>query len=59
MSTNFYDKTNTRHFKKLKDLAPDQVQAFSEFNEAVFQEGTLSKKEREILAVSIAHVPDG
>lgn len=58
MSNHFYDKTNTRHFKKLKDLAPDQVQAFSEFNEAVFQEGTLSKKEKEILAVSIAHVTE-
>ena len=58
LSNNFYDKTNTRHFNKLKELAPDQVQAFSEFNEAVFQEGALSKREKEIIAVSIAHVTE-
>jgi alkylhydroperoxidase/carboxymuconolactone decarboxylase family protein len=58
MSNSFYDKTNVRHFNKLKDLAPEQVQAFTEFNESVFQEGALSKKEKEIIAVAIAHVTE-
>ncbi|MBS4200356.1 carboxymuconolactone decarboxylase family protein [Bacillus sp. FJAT-49732] len=45
-----------RHLHKLKDLAPEQEQAFTEFNDAVFQEGALTKKEKEIIAVAIAHV---
>lgn len=56
MTSSFYEKTNVRHFQKLKELAPGQVQAFAEFNDAVFQEGALSKKEKEIIAVTIAHV---
>jgi AhpD family alkylhydroperoxidase len=55
MSNSFYAKTNTRHFNKLKELAPEQEQAFTEFNDAVFQEGALSKKEKEIIAVAVAH----
>lgn len=58
MSTNFYDKQNTRHLNKLKDLAPEQFQAFSEFNNAVFQDGALNKKEKEIIAVAITHVTE-
>lgn len=51
-----HDEINAQHFTKIKELAPDQELAFQEFNEAVFQEGTLSKKEKEIIAVAIAHV---
>ncbi len=43
-------------FQRIKELAPDQQQAFQDFNEAVFQDGALSKKEKEIIAVAIAHV---
>lgn len=56
MPNNFYDKTNAQHFSKIKDLAPEQLQAFHDFNEAVFEEGALSKKEKEIVAVAVAHV---
>ncbi|MCQ6280487.1 carboxymuconolactone decarboxylase family protein [Bacillus sp. EB600] len=58
MSNNLYDKANTRHLNKLKDLAPEQVEAFNEFNKAVFLEGALSRKEKEIIAVAIAHVTE-
>jgi AhpD family alkylhydroperoxidase len=58
VSNNFYEKENTRYLNKLKDLAPEQLQAFSEFNRAVFQEGALSKKEKEIIAVAIGHVTE-
>ncbi|EKN66677.1 alkylhydroperoxidase [Neobacillus bataviensis LMG 21833] len=58
MPTNFYEKQNIRHLNKLKDLAPEQSQAFAEFNNAVFQEGALSNKEKEIIAVAITHVTE-
>ncbi|ALX50585.1 alkylhydroperoxidase [Lentibacillus amyloliquefaciens] len=40
----------------MKDLVPDQAQAFADYNAGVFKEGALSKKEKEIIAVSVAHV---
>jgi AhpD family alkylhydroperoxidase len=58
MSNHLYDKANTLHLNKLKDYAPEQVEAFDQFNEAVFQAGALSRKEKEIIAVSIAHVTE-
>ncbi|RDW18089.1 alkylhydroperoxidase [Oceanobacillus arenosus] len=58
MSNNFYEKGHASHLKMVKDLAPEQMKAFSEFDRAVFQEGALTKKEKEIIAVSIAHVTE-
>src|SRR3954454_17619172 len=58
MSTNFYDKSHTRHFNRIAELAPEQAEAFSKFNDAVFQEGALTKKEKEIIAVAITHVTE-
>lgn len=55
MSTSLYQKEHVNHLNQLKELAPDQVQAFSEFNEAVSKEGALTKKEKEIISVAIAH----
>lgn len=55
---NFYQKENLRNLNQVKDLAPEQLQAFSEFNSTVFQEGALSIKEKEIIAVAIAHVTE-
>ena len=56
MSSNLYSKENTKNLAQLKDLAPEQLQAFNEFNVAVFKDGALSKKEKEIIAVAITHV---
>lgn len=47
-----------QQLNQLRHLAPDQLQAFLDFKEAVFTEGALSKKEKEIIAVAIAHVID-
>ncbi|OIK08164.1 alkylhydroperoxidase [Bacillus sp. MUM 116] len=58
MTNSLYDKENLKNLNKLKDLAPVQLQAFTEFNTAVFQEGSLTKKEKEIIAVAIAHVTE-
>ncbi|MEH7274672.1 carboxymuconolactone decarboxylase family protein [Neobacillus vireti] len=58
MTNHLYDKGNLKNLSKLKELAPEQLQAFSEFNTAVMTEGALSKKEKEIIAVAIAHVTE-
>ena len=58
MTKHLYEKENLKNLSKLKELAPEQLQAFSEFNAAVMAEGVLSKKEKEIIAVTIAHVTE-
>lgn len=58
MSNSFYQKENLKNLNRIKDLAPDQLQAFSEFNSAVFKEGALTRKEKEVIAVAIAHVTE-
>lgn len=58
MTNHLYDKGNLKNLSKLKELAPEQLQAFSEFNTAVMTEGALSKKEKEIIAVAIAHLTE-
>ncbi|WP_164670212.1 carboxymuconolactone decarboxylase family protein [Virgibacillus doumboii] len=56
MATNFYEKSHAEHLNKLKELAPDQAQAFSDFGASALSEGALAKKDKEIIAVAVAHV---
>jgi AhpD family alkylhydroperoxidase len=58
MSDYYYQKDIGANIKEVKELAPEQYQAFTEFNAAVFQEGALTKKEKEIIAVAISHVTE-
>jgi len=41
---------------KRRDLAPDADAAFHAFSKAVFQEGALPAKMKQIIAVAVAHV---
>ncbi len=56
MSNSLYTKENLENLQQLKELVPEQTKAFSEFNSEVFKDGALSKKEKEIIAVAVAHV---
>ncbi|SOC40723.1 carboxymuconolactone decarboxylase family protein [Ureibacillus acetophenoni] len=58
MSENYYDKSASKNIFQLKELAPDQLKAFQQFDAAVLKAGALSKKEKEIIAVAIAHVTE-
>ncbi|WP_174615803.1 carboxymuconolactone decarboxylase family protein [Virgibacillus ihumii] len=58
MADSFYDKSQAKNLNKVKDFAPEQAKAFSEFDAGVFKEGALTKKEKEIIAVAIAHVTE-
>lgn len=39
-----------------KELAPDQHDAFRAFSKAVFAEGALGEKTKQLIAVAVAHV---
>lgn len=56
MTSNLYSKENTQNLTQLNNLASEQLKAFNDFNVAVFKEGALSKKDKEIIAVAITHV---
>jgi len=59
MSTNNQDifpPATPEMSKKRADLAPDQVKAFRNFSKAVFQEGALDEKTKQLIAVAVAHV---
>ncbi|MBT2735692.1 carboxymuconolactone decarboxylase family protein [Bacillus sp. ISL-7] len=58
MKNNLYEKGILKNLSKLKELAPEQLETFSDFNTAVMTDGALSKKEKEIIAVAIAHVTE-
>ena len=42
--------------RKRRDLAPDQQAAFDAFDKAVFADGALPAKVKQIIAVAVAHV---
>jgi AhpD family alkylhydroperoxidase len=42
--------------RKRRDLAPDQQAAFEAFGKAVFADGVLPAKIKQIIAVAVAHV---
>jgi AhpD family alkylhydroperoxidase len=42
--------------RRRRDMAPAQQAAFDAFGKAVFAEGTLSAKMKQIIAVAVAHV---
>jgi AhpD family alkylhydroperoxidase len=42
--------------KKRKELTPDASKAFQAFSQAVFADGTLDAKTKQLIAVAVAHV---
>jgi len=56
LAGSFYETGHMQHLGRLKDLAPDQTKAFATFNNGVFKDGALTKKDKEIIAVAVAHV---
>jgi len=49
-----YDMANMKKLKTMKELAPDAMNAFNAFNAAIFKEGALSVKVKELIAVAVA-----
>lgn len=49
-----YDMKNMAKLKVLKELAPDAVQAYFSLNAAVFKDGAIPVKYKELMAVALA-----
>ncbi len=49
-----YDPAQLKKMKALRELAPDGMAAFDALNTAVFKDGALSLKVKELIAVAVA-----
>ena len=49
-----YDPANLKKLKAMKELAPEPMAAFDALNAAVFKDGALSVKVKELIAVAVA-----
>lgn len=56
MSDHFYEADNRKGLRKLRDLRPNLFKAFLEFDTKVFEDGALSAKTKELIAIATAHV---
>ncbi len=56
MTEAVYHPTNAALAARRKELAPATHQAFEEFSRAVFADGALDRKTKQLIAVAVAHV---
>ena len=56
MTDSVYPQATPDLARKRRDLAPDQQAAFEAFGKAVFANGALPTKIKQIVAVAVAHV---
>lgn len=56
MGEHFYHSDDLKRLRKLRDLKPDLFKSFVEFDTKVFEEGALSTKTKELIAVATAHI---
>jgi AhpD family alkylhydroperoxidase len=56
MSESIYPKPTRAIADKRKALAPEVDAAFRQFSDAVFRDGALSRKTKQLIAVAVAHV---
>jgi AhpD family alkylhydroperoxidase len=54
--TDLYPKATRELARARRDLAPGPAGAFHDFSQAVFADGALSTKTKNIIAVAVAHV---
>ena len=51
-----YPPSNSEVASKRKELAPEPLVAFKAFSRAVFADGALNAKTKQLIAVAVAHV---
>lgn len=56
MNEDLYPKPTKALAEKRRSLAPEAEAAFRRFSEAVFREGALPPKTKQLIAVAVAHV---
>ncbi len=55
MGDQFYKKEDIRKINVLAQLVPETMQALVEMNDKIFQDGALSTKTKELIAIAVAH----
>ncbi|MBS1579337.1 MAG: carboxymuconolactone decarboxylase family protein [Bacteroidetes bacterium] len=55
-SNEMYPAVTAENIKQKADLAPKQIEAWRTFSRAVFKEGVLDEKTKQLIAVAVAHV---
>jgi AhpD family alkylhydroperoxidase len=56
MSESMYPQSTREMAEKRRALAPEAEAAFRQFSEAVFRDGALTEKIKQLIAVALAHV---
>lgn len=56
MDESMYPAATPKVYARRKELAPEINEAFENFSHAVFAEGALSEKTKQLIAVAVAHV---
>lgn len=51
-----YDKSNISRLKEFATLAPEAFKAFAQLDKEAMQPGQISQKDKELIAVAVAHV---
>src|SRR5581483_2377698 len=52
----FYGKETSKNLRKLRQMAPDAFKGFLDFDQAVFKDGAIPSKTKELMAITAAHV---
>jgi AhpD family alkylhydroperoxidase len=56
MSESMYPAPNPKIGQQRRELAPKPLEAFKAFSQAVFADGALDAKTKQLIAVAVAHV---
>lgn len=56
MESNLFPAVSAKFGKRRAELTPDQTAAFQAFSKAVFADGALDTKTKQLIAVAVAHV---
>lgn len=52
----FYSKETIKSLRKLRQLKPDLFKGFMDWDNAIFKDGALPAKTKELMAITAAHV---
>lgn len=52
----FYGKETSKNLRKLRQMAPDMLKGFLDFDATVFKDGAIPSKTKELMAITAAHV---
>jgi alkylhydroperoxidase/carboxymuconolactone decarboxylase family protein len=55
MST-YYDSDGIKKLRNLRKLKPDTFKAFVDFDAKAFEEGEVSVRNKELIAIAVAHI---